>query len=241
MMIETGWTTFVAGIEDHALLLLKQAGIHFPPVDAIELAQRLGIGVVFDARQQPRGRQTRIAGRASIFIRPDDRLERRQWAVAHELGESIAHELFHDTGLDLLEIDPQLRERAANLAAARLLLPTCWFPADVARLDGDLLSLKSRYATASHELIAFRLLDLPAPSVVTVFDQGRQTRRQGNLSHGAPALDRREQECWLTVHRFRRVHELAHDGCRIQGWPIHEPGWNREILRTTWDAEESGM
>lgn len=227
---------FVSIVDRSVRRLLEQSGVSHPPIDAIQLARRLGIEVVLDARQQPRGRQTRIAGRTSIFIRPDDRPERRQWAVAHELGESIAHELFHTTGLELLEIEPRLRERAANLAAGRLLLPADWFPPDAVRFDGDLPSLKSRYETASHELIAFRLLDLPQPAVVTVFDQGRQTRRQGNGRSGAPPLDRLEQECWLAVHRFHRPHELTESGRRVRGWPIHEPQWRREILRTTWET-----
>jgi hypothetical protein len=25
--------------------------------------------------------------------------------------------------------------------------------------------------------------------------------------------------------------------CRVQAWPIHEPDWKREILRTEWFAE----
>jgi hypothetical protein len=24
--------------------------------------------------------------------------------------------------------------------------------------------------------------------------------------------------------------------CRVQAWPVHEPGWKREILRSEWHA-----
>jgi predicted transcriptional regulator len=229
-------SVFALAIDDYVARLLARAGIGRPPVDSIRLARRLEIEVLFDASQEPRGRQTRLAGRSAIFIRPDDRPERRQWAVAHELGETLAHELFHESGVDVAEMSPESREQGANLAASRLLLPSEWFRVDAERSGGDLLSLKRRYETASHELIAFRLLDLPQPAVITVFDQGRQTRRKGNGPFRVPPLDRTEEECWLEVRRFGRAHESARDGRRIQGWPIHEPGWQREILRTTCDA-----
>lgn len=229
---------FAAHVDARIETLLREVGIGRPPIDAIVVARRLGISVVLDANQQPRGRQLRIGGRSSIFIRPDDRPERQQWAVAHELGESMAHELLGFHGEEDGAIAPRVREQTANLAASRLLLPREWFVEAATQLDGNLFELKERFSTASHELIAFRLLDLPTPQVVTIFDQGRQTRRRGNLSNGLPPLDRREQECWLDVRRFRRHGRVEHPGQRIDGWPVHEPGWEREILRTTWQSPE---
>lgn len=234
---------FTERLEAHVKRLLQSVGITRPPVDAILLARRLGMAVIVDASQQPRGRQTRIAGRPSIFIRPDDRPERRQWSVAHELGETLVHKLFGEESGELSAMDPRMREHAANLAASRILLPSEWFREDAARFSGDLFELKRRYESASHELIAFRLLDLPQPVVITVFDQGKQTRRRGNTPARVPPLDRLEQECWLTVRRFHRTHEIAQDGRRVQGWPIHEPGWQREILQTSydgWETDDSG-
>jgi hypothetical protein len=242
MSFDTCWKSFARSLDHQVMRVLEKAEIHEPPVDPIRLARRLGIGVVLDAAQEPRGRQARIAGRPSIFVRPDDRPERLHWAVAHELGEALAHELFERSGIEPAAVDPPSRERGANLAAARILLPPAWFPGDVAGLAGDLLSLKRRYKTASHELIALRMLDLDPPAVVTIFDQGRQTRRRGNFAARVPPLDRLEQDCWLTVRRFGRSHEISNDGRRIQGWPIHEPHWQREILRTTcaeWEPHDT--
>lgn len=238
MSIDWQGAKFVAALEERVARLLHDAEIDRPPIDAIRVARRMGIGVIVDASQQPRGRQARVGGRASIFIRPDERRERLQWAVAHELGEALAHEVFRDAGFEVDEVDPASREQGANLAASRLLLPTAWFFEDAERLSGDLFALKKRYETASHELIAFRTLDLPVPAVVTVFDQGQQSRRRGNGPSRVPPLDRLEQECWLAVHRFRQPREALVDGRRVQGWPIHEPGWQREILRTTGPREE---
>lgn len=231
-------TGFLHETLDRAVLsLLQQAGIDAPPVDVIRLARWMGVPVIHDALQQPRGRTARIVGRTAIFIRPDERTERTQWTVAHEVGEILAHELAGSLGVESEETDPRTREQAANAAAARLLLPADWFFADAEACDGDLQHLKRRYPTASHELIAFRMLDLPRPTVITVFDQGRQTRRQGNLVNPPGPLDRFEQACWLEVRRFARAHLREEETRVVQGWPIHEPGWQREILRTTYREE----
>ena len=54
----------------------------------------------------------------------------------------------------------------ANNLAGRLLLPTAWFVADAAAENWDLIALKHRYATASHELIARRMLESIEPLAV---------------------------------------------------------------------------
>lgn len=209
---------------------LCRAGIKRPPVDAFVLARNLGVDVLLDRGQQPRGRHAVVAGRAAIFVRPDDRLERQQWAVAHELGESLAHEA--DTGDLSSDAGGASREQLANLLASRLLLPAGWFFADARRLDQQLFRLKELYDTASHELIAWRLLDLDVASTVTVFDQGQPVRRRGNAALRPPPLTRHELDCWHEAHRFARIVDCTRDGVRVQAWPIHEPGWRREILHT---------
>ncbi|MGQ0637151.1 MAG: ImmA/IrrE family metallo-endopeptidase [Planctomycetaceae bacterium] len=220
-----------SSVDAAAIECLKRAQISGPPVDAFKLARRLEIDVVVDAGQTSRGRLARVGGRPAIFIQPDDRLERQQWAVAHELGEALAHEACCEGAPD--DLGASDREQLANLLATRLLLPADWFAHDARRLDCDLLQLKSLYETASHELIAWRLLDLHEPCVVTVFDQGRATRRRSNASDRAPPIDRRELGCWQEAHRFSRALDRRSDPLRVQAWPVHEPGWRREILRTT--------
>ena len=213
--------------------LLTQGDINRPPVDVLELARRIGIDVVFDRRQRVRGRHKKLAGRSSIFLRPDERPERLQWAAAHELGEVVAYRVFERVSLPAEETPPRLREDVANLLASRLLLPSRWFVADARRVDVDLLQLKQLYRTASHELIAYRLLDLDERSVITVFDQGRQTRRLGNREGKPPRLQPVERDCWAEVHRLNRPVEMSAGGLAVRGWPVHENGWKREVMRTT--------
>ncbi len=52
-------------------------------------------------------------------------------------------------------------ESLANLFAYRLLVPTCWYADRRAGLDYDLLALKEKYATSSHEVLAWRFSICP--------------------------------------------------------------------------------
>ena len=142
--------SLISACDEVAEELLAEAGWSDPPVDAFQLAAELGYEIAFDARQQERGRFKRLAGRPTMFLSPDDRPERLQWAAAHEIGESAAWRVF-----EILDLDPELAETdfretvAAHLASA-LLLPRQQFEADVVRHDGDVPALKAKYATASH-------------------------------------------------------------------------------------------
>lgn len=242
LRIPANWA---AALDDVAGDLLARADISTPPVDCLALAERLGISVAYDASQRGRARHKRIAGRSTILLRPDPRPERLQWAAAHELGEAFVWQVFEraaqysqsaaDDDRDL----PQLRESVASLMASRLLLPGRWFWEDARRTGWKLPELKRRYRTASHELIAFRFLDGSEPATISLFDQGRLVRRRSNV----PACPRRpaevERDCWAEVHRWNRPEECRSNGLIVQGWPVHEPGWKRELLRTTpqWDPE----
>ncbi len=215
--------------------LLERAEIGEPPVDAFRLAGALGIVVAWDRRQTNRARLVRLPGRSTagprsgIFLQPGDRPERLHWAVAHEIGEHIAPEFLTQCEVLGDVADNTARERLANLLAGRLLLPTCWFEPDVAHLDGAIDLLKARYPTASHELIARRMLELSAPLVVTIFDQGRLHFRRANCP-ASRRLTPLEIECWAQVHRSGVAVERRDEHLRVRGWAIHEPGWKREIV-----------
>jgi hypothetical protein len=221
--------------------VLDECGIDAPPVDAWAVARSLGLRVAFDACQHGRGRLKRIGGRTSILVRPDERPEREQWTLAHEIGESVAFRVYSRLDLDPQEVSPQRREQAANALASSLLLPDDWFQRDAEQLDGDVLSLKRIYSTVSHELILLNLLKLPQLSLVSVFDQGQLTRRRGNGQLSPPPLLPLERRIWREVHESGRTADAAADGIRVQGWPVCEPGWKRELLRTTAAEGLEGM
>jgi len=235
---------WAGGLDAVATQVLQAAGVDGPPVDAIGVARALGLRVAVDDGQPCRARYVRLRGRRggpsrpAILVRSDPRLERRQWAVAHEIGEHVAHRVFRVFGVDPRTVSPAIREAVANQMAGRLLLPTAWFAAAAASADWDLGALKDRFSTASHELIARRTLELPSPAIIAVFDQGRLTWRRGNVPGRLPPPSPDEIRCWNVVHREGRPEQTAHAVGRIRGWPVHEPGWKREILRTeiAWES-----
>lgn len=224
--------------------LLAAAGIDAPPVNSWVLARAQQLTVAEDSRQQGRARymrSQRLGGRGRtggvILMRPEPRVERRHWAVAHEVGEHNAHRVFRRLGIDPRTAAPDAREQVANYLAGRLLLPTTWFHDAAAACDWDLIALKHEFVTASHELIARRMLDLPVRIVITVCDNSAVTFRRGNLSIPAPAMLQCERRCLRQVNR--RVVPVCddEDSIEVRGWPVHEDGWQREILRLAWPEE----
>ncbi|HTU27540.1 MAG TPA: ImmA/IrrE family metallo-endopeptidase [Pirellulales bacterium] len=232
---------FAAALDRVAAEVLASAACHEPPVDALEVARRIGLEVAYDSRQPSRARIVSLAGHGdhaphdSILLRPDPRPERRQWAVAHEIGEHMAYQVFAALGASGAEAPPTAREGVANHLAGRLLLPSDWFGRDATACDWDLLELKRRYATASHELIARRMLDFEPWIVITIFDNDRLTFRRSNRFRRRPELSPDERECRRHVTAARRPCWLERQGCRISAWPVYEPDWRREILRTWYD------
>jgi len=226
-----------AGLDHVAAEVLCQGAVARPPVDAMEVACTLGIAVAWDDRQEGRARYVRLSGRrsgrvrATILLRPEPRFERQQWAVAHEIGEHVAYRVFARWGADPRAAAVGAREQVANQLAGRLLLPTAWFTADGVACGWDLIALKARYATASHELIARRMLECRPPVVISIFDQQRLSFRRSNVPGRVPSPLRGEMECWRHVHQSCRPLRTCQGPGVIQGWPIHEEGWKREILR----------
>jgi len=215
--------------------ILVEGGDPTPPVDALRIAQLLGISLATDLHQSGRARQKRIGNQPVFLVRPEDRPERLQWAVAHELGEVFAHRVVDRLKLRGIADELPLREEVANRFASRLLLPTRWFHSDAIRCQGDLPTLKEIYRTASHESIAWRLLDLNDSTVITICDQGAISARRGNFS-SPHRLHPIEKAAWEEAHRKNRPSCREEESVRIQCWPIHELNWKREILRTTCTA-----
>ncbi len=218
---------------------LAAASIHEPPIDAVGLARCLGLTLAWDDRQRGRARLVNLPGQdrganPSILLKHDPRKERVQWAVAHEIGETLAERVFSHLAVDASLAPQQAREMVANGMAARLLLPRPWFGNDGNECNWDLTRLKEIYATASHELIARRMLDFPPPVIVAVFDQNRLTWRKSNAGFRMPQLSVREIACRREAYeRGQTVYDDGPPALRV--WPAHEPQWKREIMRVEVD------
>jgi hypothetical protein len=232
-----------AVLERAAARILRQAGVHRPPVDTLRLAEALGIQTAVDRSQQARARyvELRAAGgghaRPAILLRPEPRAERRHWAVAHEIGEQHAVDVFRRLKVSPRDAPPESREWIANQLANRLLLPRKWLLRAGAACDWDLAALKERFATASHELILRRMLDLDAPLIVSIYDHGGLTFRRGNFSTQLPPVVPLEADCWRAAHATGEYQSRRGVGQNVRAWPVHEEGWKRELLRLELEEE----
>ncbi len=223
-------------------VLLDEAEIMAPPVDARVLADRLGLVVANDGPSETRARFVRLGAAASaaqptIFLADEPRPERRHWALAHEIGEAHNHEVFTLLDADPRDAPPSAREAIANRLAGCLLLPRPWFAAAGADWDWDLYHLKRIFATASHELIARRMLEMAPPVIITLWDHDRPQWRRGNLGGRTPPTTPAEHAARRAAHDLGRptrcdASQLPDGVEDIRAWPIHEPNWKREIIRT---------
>jgi hypothetical protein len=219
--------------------LLARGGVEKPPVDAIVLARKhLGMQVCLDRAQPQRGRAQRSGGRRQIFLRPEPTVERHQWTVAHEIGEHFKTPLLARLGVEPTETRAMAGESLANLFAYHLLVPSHWFAADAPASGYDVLALKEKYQTASHEVIAWRFLDLPAPCIVTIVDNEAIHRRRSNAWRAGRKLAPAEQRCQHYVNHYSRPRTVQEDGWTVHGWPVHQADWKREILRSVIDDPE---
>jgi hypothetical protein len=242
MLSEIPDEELAAALDVCASEVLWEAGITEPPVDVLAVAHAIGMVVTRDESLPHRGHFVRLAegeeggGQATIVIGQAERPEREQWAVAHEIGESVAYRVFERLGVRFDEALPTTRELVANRLANALLLPRRWFVRDGRELDWDLFALKEQYETASHELIARRMLEMRPGVVITVCDQGRIYWRRSNVTARPPEMLAEEKAVWRDVHAMGlsldELLDIESGLSRVRCWPVHEEGWKREVLRS---------
>lgn len=239
MLPEITQEEFSAALDACAIELLAEADVEVP-IDAAVVARKLELQVALSAEQHERGRFMRLHNRrgkpqGSIVLRPEDRPERLQWSLAHEIGEATAHRVFDALGVRPAEAPAGAREAIANMLAARILLPRDPFHVAATAAQWDLFSLKQTFTTASHELIARRMLDFEPATAITIWDNGRRIFRRANVGRRAPPITQRERRCRERAHTTGTVVVEEAASVTLHVWPIHEPQWKREILRTAWE------
>jgi hypothetical protein len=212
----------LAAVERLVRELLDAAELRGPPVDAVALARQY---LPPEAQQPRRGRRRSEADDAMTE-------EQKQWAAAQQVGRHLRDVLFERLGVEAEAGRGLAGSSLTNLFAPRLLLPADWFAADAAALDFDVLKLKERYPTCTHETIALRLLDLPEPCIITVLDEGRVVRRRSNAWPVRRELEPVEQKCQHAISRSGRPRVVRADNWTVQGWPIPMTSGARVILRS---------
>jgi hypothetical protein len=204
--------------------LLEDAGVSEPPVDAVALARHLGLDLAAD-----RVRRGRVRSPLANLHEPTP--EQRQREAALALAEHLSDDLLGRLGVEEGP-RPMFGESLARLFAERLLLPQAWLAGEARVCGYDLFELKVRFSTASHEAIAWRLLDLDQACIVTVVDNERVTKRRANSGNVGRDLAPAERACLRQVQKYSRPCRVSEEGLDVRGWPIHAADWKREILRS---------
>ncbi len=219
----TGQEKITEVAEKEAAELLKRLGIYNPPVDTFTIAKNLGLLIQTDPLLKTRGysRKRWDLGFIILGSKSPDKSARNQFTIAHEIGEML---------LDG-KVDEAYREKACNLIALNLLLPKEWFKRDAESYDFDLFTLKKIYSTASHEIIAFRMLEF-RPMIITIFDNGQLYRRKSSYPFRVKNAYSLEEQCLKVVANMAKKTHLQNENINVTGWPIFKKDWKRLILKT---------
>lgn len=233
-------------LDEVAAEVLAAAGSPGPPIDAYQVAAAIGLTIARDDAQTTRARRAVLPFSPAappvptILLKNDPRPERRHWAVAHEIGEHFAFEVFSRLAIHPRTAGPGARERVASNLAGRILLSTVDFRAAGAETGWWLPDLKEIFATASHELIALRMLDVRDCVLLTVCDQGRITWRRRSGHRMAPSITPEEGSLQAQLHAGGGHARRRVSAGELCGWSVHEPQWKREILALAWDETGQG-
>ncbi len=245
MIAEIPEDEFAAALDACAAEVLWEAGVLEPPVDAFAVAAGLGLVVARDFAMPYRGRFVRLCSEQTPCRAGwHDRRRRRPSGPNASNGPSHTKlAKASPTGCSsgsALHLTNRCRPPASWSPIAwrtALLLPRAGSPPTAATCDWDLLALKERYATASHELIARRMLEMRPPIVITVCDLGRVHWRRSNVTARPPAIAAGRKFRLAASHtlpdcpRWQTLDPESGLQC-VSCWPIHEPDWKREILRS---------
>lgn len=172
------------------------------PIDALDLAHRLGIEVAYSEVGEP------VMMGGAIFVPRRARVSLLHWLTAHELGHWAAQRAGEDGTC----------ERAANYLAGALLLPRATLLRQL-RSGWDLDRLRAQHPHAPAHAIAVRVVQL-REAAAAVYDQGRLRRRWG------PALP---QEAQLAARALDAGAPVRLDDL-TGAWPVVDGRWRRVIV-----------
>jgi hypothetical protein len=86
-------------------------------------------------------------------------------------------------------------------------------------------------------MIARRMLEMPPPVILTLADQGKKVWRKSNCHLRTPPMTPPEIDAWKIAHERGEAARCDTRGLPegiddVRAWPVHEPDWRREIVRT---------
>jgi hypothetical protein len=174
-----------------------------PPVDAVELAEGLGLEVCYSDAGEA------ILMGSTIFVPRRVRISRLHWLIAHELG----HWALRDAGED------DTCERAANYVGGALLLPRAVLNQQL-RSGWDLERLRRSHPHAPASAIAARVVQLREEAGAAVYDQGRLRHRWGRAFRDEPRMAAEALATGAPV----RLDDLT------GAWPVFDGTYRRVIV-----------
>lgn len=212
--------------------LIERAGFTGPPIDLNRLAEALCVPVEHDPTLKVRGKIVGEAGRAKIILGPAERPEREQSALGHELAEYVRAEIRAKLGR---LVDEEL-EKWCDVLMAYLLTPAIYFDDVRRQCGGCVYRIKKSFSTASHELIANRLVEYEDdPAVLWVVDNNRW-RKSVTTQHWSLKPTKLEEEVQRIANASGEFERREDGALSVRCWPVHEPGWQRELIITTMAA-----
>ena len=243
MLPELTQNDFATVLDGVARDLLDQLDLSAPPVDALCVAQALGLAVAWDAGSRAgekscgcagMGRRRRKARFCCGLIR----------AASGCSGPSRTRSARRGPGRCSIAWR-SIRAKRRRRPASRWPITSpagccCRATGSSGRAAAGLGPVGARAALRHGQPRADRPADarLRHPITITIFDHGRRTFRRGNFGRPVAPLTAVEQIAWLAAHDRGGAAEESNHVCRAQAWPIHEPDWKREILRTEWFAPD---
>ncbi len=212
--METGLEDIKRIVEE----LLKAAGITEPPVDPFKIVKAFRQRAYkVKLPENLKGYTRKIGNLNEIYVNADQRSERQNFALAHEIFEVVLP-------------DQPFKERLCNLGASNLLMPYAWFKEACQITSFNLASLKKIFSTTSWEAIAYRTLAF-REGVVSVADNGKVTNRVGSVGYNYPSeLTHTER---MALHQAMNSGETAameQAGIIVEAYPVFENEWKRVIL-----------
>ncbi|MBA4189609.1 MAG: hypothetical protein C0467_16610 [Planctomycetaceae bacterium] len=163
--------------------------------------------------------------------------EQQHKAAADGIARAILPEILRKLGIMPGSEDKTLSTHVRSLVVPRILIPSRLLRAALRECKYDVPALKEVFATATMEAVALRLLDLDAPCVIAIIDDGVVAVRRSNQFPAGKMLEAAERNCQVKVSEVELPQRVRQGEWTTQGWPVPGRPFQRIILRSVRDDD----
>jgi hypothetical protein len=125
-----------------------------PPIDLMELSQRMGVVSISEAEMVEDGRLEQRSGAATIYVRSDLSPARRHFTIAHELGHRLLLHPRAPATAYRRRLTGDQEERLCDDIAAAIILPRRWVQEEFCGSPQRLRTIRRMAAMSSASLSA---------------------------------------------------------------------------------------